>query len=102
MKENSLEKYNKAQECFRLGDLDEGLKYALAQVEIDLEVHGRHSLEVARDYNSVGIFYSKLKDYKKAVGYLEGALETKEVLLGKDNHDTNLTRQNIKYLKEKA
>ncbi len=99
MQANSLDNYYKAQECYRIGDYKEGLKYALAQLERDLEFYGRHSVEVARDYNSVGIFYSKLKEYKKAIDYLEGALETREALLGKNSYDTNLTRQNVEYLK---
>ena len=99
MQENSLDNYYKAQECYRIGNYEEGLKYALIQLERDLEFYGRHSVEVARDYNSVGIFYSKLKEYKKAIDYLEGALETREELLGNNSYDTNLTRQNVEYLK---
>ncbi len=99
MQKNSFDNYYKAQECYRLGKYEEGLKYALLQLEDDLKNFGRHSVEVARDYNSVGIFYSKLKEYKKAIDYLEGALETREALLGKNSYETNLTRQNIEYLK---
>ncbi len=102
MKKDLFKNYAKAQECFRIGEYNDGLDYAKKQLQIDLEIHGEHSLEVARDYNSIGIFYSKLKNIQKALYYLESALKIRESILGKNSYDANMTRKNVEYLKNQS
>ncbi len=64
-------------------------------VNVLASFHGEYHRLVAAGYNNVGIVYSEMGKLKKAIDYLEKALEIKQKVLGKEHPDIAIGYQNI-------
>ena len=72
----------------------ESIEVNLRFIQLSEETNGQNEI-TAYAYNNIGIVYSYLGDYDKALEYLFKALEIKKDVLGENNSDTANSYNNI-------
>jgi len=91
----SEENYNLAQKHFSEGEYDKALEFHLKQLEEDLKYYEDLSLEIALDYNNIGLDYDVLKNYEKALEYYLKTMKIDEIILDKNSTERSTTYYNL-------
>lgn len=73
---------------------EEALEVNLRSIRLSEETNGQNEI-TARSYNNIGVVYSNLGDYDKALEHHNKALEIEKALLGENNSDTANSYNNI-------
>jgi preprotein translocase subunit SecA/nephrocystin-3 len=89
---SSEENYNLAQKHFKNGEYEKALEFDLKQLTEDLKYYEEISLEIALDYNNIGLDYDELKNHEKALEYYLKTMKIDEITL-----ETNSTERSTTY-----
>jgi len=84
-----------AQKYFKDYEFTKALKHDLLQLEIDLKYYKEESLEIALDYNNIGLDYDELKNHKKALEYYLKSMKIDEIVLDKNSTERSTTYYNV-------
>lgn len=87
--------YNLAEKHFSEGNYDQALVFYFKQLEEDLKYHHDDSLEIAVNYNDIGLAYDELKNYTKALEYYQKTMKIDELRLEVNSTERATTYFNI-------
>ncbi len=87
--------YNTAQKFFKFGEYDKALEFHLKQLDEDLKYYEENSLEIALDYNNIGLDYDELKNYPKALEFYLKTMKIDELTLEKNSTERSTTYYNV-------
>ena len=76
-------------------DLDSAISITQRGLEERKRTYGEENSDTASSYNNIGLVYSSLGDYPKALEYFEKSLETSKKLFGEEHPDTARAYNNI-------
>lgn len=91
----SIENHNHAQIYFKEGEYEKALEYDIKQLEEDLKYYKEISLEIASDYNDIGLDYDEIKNYDKALEYYLKTMKIDEVVLEENSTECATTFYNV-------
>lgn len=91
----SEENYHLAQKHFNEGEYEKALAFDLKQLEEDLKYYEAMSLEIALDYNNIGLDYDELKKPKKALEYYLKTMKIDNIRLEENSTERSSTYFNI-------
>ena len=91
----SEENYHLAQKHFSEGEYKQALAFHLKQLEEDLKYYVDDSLEIASDYNNIGLDYDELKNYEKALEYYLKTMKIDEIRLEENSTERSITFYNV-------
>ena len=91
----SEENYTIAQKHFIDGEYEQALAFHLKQLEEDLKYYEEVSLEIASDYNNIGLDYDELKNYEKALEYYLKTMKIDEIRLEQNSTERSTTFYNV-------
>ena len=91
----SEENYKLAQKHFHDGEYEKALAFDLKQLEEDLKYYEEVSLEIALDYNNIGLDYDELKNHKKALEYYLKTMKIDETTLESNSTERSTTYYNV-------
>lgn len=91
----SEENYKLAQKYFSEGEYDKALEFHLKQLAEDLQYFEDDSLEIALDYNNIGLDYDELKNYEKALEYYLKTMKIDEHTLDQNSTEHSTTYYNV-------
>lgn len=76
----ALEKNNIARALFMKEELNSSLELQMEALKIQISYYGENNLNTARSYNNIGLIYLSLKDYEKALVFLNKGLDIRKLL----------------------
>ena len=91
----SEENYTIAQKYFDEGKYEKALEFHLLQLEEDLKYYEELSLEIALDYNSIGLDYGELKNHEKALEYYLKTMKIDEIVLDENSIERSTIYYNV-------
>jgi tetratricopeptide (TPR) repeat protein len=91
----SEENYYLAQKHFDDGEYEKALIFHLKQLDEDLKYYADESLEIALDYNNIGLDYDELKNYEKALAYYLKTMKIDEIVLENNSTERSTTYYNV-------
>jgi tetratricopeptide (TPR) repeat protein len=91
----SEEYYHLAQKYFADGEYEKALALDLKQLEEDLKYYKEISLEIALDYNNIGLDYDELKNHEKALDYYLKTIKIDEITLEENSTERSTTYYNV-------
>jgi len=87
--------YKLSQKYFEEGEYKKALEYDIKQLNEDLKYYREESLEIALDYNNIGLDYDELKRYTEAIAYYEKAIKIDDITLEENSTERATTYFNL-------
>ncbi len=87
--------YYLAQDFFDKGDYSSALEFHHKQLQEDLKYYPEVSLEIALDYNNIGLDYDELKNYEKALEFYLKTMKIDEQTLEQNSTERSTTYYNV-------
>jgi tetratricopeptide (TPR) repeat protein len=87
--------YELSQKYFSEGEYEKALEFDKKQLTEDLKYYKEISIEIALDYNNIGLDYDELKNYQKALEYYEKAMKIDNVTLDLNSTERSTTYYNV-------